>query len=157
MPSCLPRWRWQNRCVTRFNLAAFFLLIPLSARADEHPTLLLSVGTATLQVEIAATPRQQEQGLMARTHLDEDAGMLFIFERKSGYCFWMKDTLIPLSVAFLDDDGRVVNLADMQPMSTTLHCPDRAVRYALEANQGWFGRQRIQPGMRVNGLPPGIN
>lgn len=144
--------------MTRFNLAAFFLLISLSAFADERsPTLLLSAGTAMLRVEIAATPRQHEQGLMARTHLDEDAGMLFIFERKSGYCFWMKDTLIPLSIAFLDDDGRIVNLADMQAMSMALHCPGAAVRYALEVNQGWFARQRIQAGMRINGLPPGIN
>lgn len=141
--------------MTRFNLAALLLLIPLFACAGGRPpTLLLSAGAATLQVEIAATPQQHEQGLMARTHLDEDAGMLFIFERNSAYCFWMQDTPIPLSVAFLDDDGRVVNLADMQPMSTTLHCPGTAVRYALEVNQGWFGRQRIQPGMRINGLPP---
>lgn len=90
---------------------------------------------------------------MRRTHLDDDAGMLFVFEHPDRHCFWMKDTPLPLSIAFLSDDGRVVNITDMQPQTTDLHCAEAPVRYALEVKQGGFGRRGIRPGTRFTGGP----
>ena len=78
-------------------------------------------------------------------------GMLFVFEQASTQCFWMRNTLIPLSVAFLADDGTVVNLADMKPQSDDSHCSTKPVRYVLEMNQGWFAKRGVKPGTRISG------
>ena len=90
---------------------------------------------------------------MGRTRLDDGAGMLFVFESAARHCFWMRDTPLPLSIAFVDTDGRIVSLADMQPHSETLHCPPTDIRYALEVKQGEFQRRGIAAGTRVDGLP----
>lgn len=115
----------------------------------------LRVGSHVFRVEVAATPEQQALGLMQRSHLASDAGMLFVFEQKSRHCFWMKNTLIPLSIAFLADDGTIVELKAMQPRTQTLHCPAAPIRYALEVLQGEFENRRIRPGMRASGGPFG--
>jgi hypothetical protein len=86
---------------------------------------------------------------MMRERLGPNEGMIFVFPDKAGHCFWMKNTLIPLSIAFVDDDGTIVNIADMQPHSEASHCPARPIRYALEMEQGWFARRGLKPGGRL--------
>lgn len=115
--------------------------------------LPLRVGAHAFQVEVAATPQQRQQGLMGRTHLAADTGMLFVFEQPGRHCFWMRDTPLPLSIAFIDASGRIAGLADMQPRSDTLHCPAGDVRYALEVRQGEFQRRGIGVHLQVDGLP----
>ena len=136
--------------------ASMLAAISPETAADETialPQRALRAGNRPISVAVASTAQQRQHGLMGYTHLGDDAGMLFVFENKSGYCFWMKDTLIPLSIAFLDDDGSIVNIEDMLPRTLVIHCPKAAVRYALEMNQGWFRNKGIRPGMKINGLP----
>ncbi|WP_208733623.1 DUF192 domain-containing protein [Pseudomonas duriflava] len=122
------------------------------ALAEEGDLHKLRLGEHSIAVEVVETAQARQQGLMYREYLPDNQGMLFVFEAPKTVCFWMKDTLIPLSVAFLTDDGRIVGIADMQPKSETLHCSPRAVRLALEMNQGWFERNNTQPNDRVEGL-----
>jgi len=117
------------------------------------PRLRLEAGAHSLDVEVAATPEQRERGLMERTRLADDAGMLFIFEQKARHCFWMKNTPLPLSIAFIADDGSIVEIDDMQPLTTDPHCVHEAVRYALEVKQGGFSDKGMRPGTRITGGP----
>lgn len=125
----------------------------LAACARATPPHVLDVSGFRLQVEIADTPEARSRGLMHRTALAADAGMLFVFETPGRHCFWMKDTLLPLTLAFLDDRGRVLARTDMQPRSLELHCPPADVRLALEVAQTSPARARLAPGMTVSGLP----
>ena len=135
-------------------LAALLAAASLAVAAGSSlPTLKLQSGAHTFSVEVAANPQQRQTGLMGRTRLADDAGMLFVFEQKDVHCFWMKNTLIPLSIAFIADDGSIVSIADMQPQTLDFHCPKAAVRYALEVKQGGFRSPGIQPGMRFTGGP----
>ena len=113
------------------------------------PIATLQTGIHLIRAEIASAPQERATGLMFRTSLEPNHGMLFVFPEKAGHCFWMRNTLIPLSIAFLDDDGSIVNIVDMQPHSEASHCPLRAVRYALEMEQGWFAKRGIQPGSKL--------
>ncbi len=124
-----------------------------AAAASPLPRTELRSGPHRFDVEVAATPAQRAQGLMGRTALADDAGMLFVFETADRHCFWMKDTPLPLSIAFLGDDGTVVGIADMQPETRELHCAAVPVRYALEVRQGSFARRSIAPGGVVTGGP----
>ena len=159
---------WKRRCILPNECAMHFsalvkvsrLLAPLLASivcgacASEKDTPLpLRIGQHAFQVEIAATPQQREHGLMDRTQLPANGGMLFVFERAARHCFWMHNTPLPLSIAFIDDTGIIANLADMQAQTDTLHCPTTEVRYALEIAQGGFQQRGIAAGARVNGLP----
>ena len=92
---------------------------------------------------------------MWRKEMPQNEGMLFVFEQPATQCFWMRNTFLPLTAAFLADDGTIVNLADMKPQSTDSHCSAQPVRYVLEMNQGWFAQRRIQPGQRLSGKPLG--
>lgn len=121
--------------------------------AGKMPVKQLSVGIYVIQAEVAATPAEREQGLMLRTKMGSNEGMIFDFGAPAGVCMWMKNTLIPLSVAFIDLDGRIVNIEDMQPETLDSHCAKRTVNYALEMNLGWFKQKNIKPGMKVEGLP----
>jgi len=114
----------------------------------------LNAGIHLIHAEVAATPADRSRGLMHRKELGPSDGMLFVFEQPDTQCFWMRNTLIPLSIAFLAEDGRVVNVADMAPQTDTPHCSGEPVRYALEMNQGWFARRGIGPGVRIEGLAP---
>jgi uncharacterized membrane protein (UPF0127 family) len=130
----------------------------LSAAAESSaplPRLQLDAGAHTFGVEVAAIPEQRERGLMWRTRLAGDSGMLFVFEQKARHCFWMKNTPLPLSIAFIADDGTLVEIADMQPQTTNPHCAQEAVRYALEVKQDGFSSKGIQPGTRITGGPFG--
>lgn len=118
-------------------------------------TIKLGYGILNIKAEVALTPREHEIGLMHRTEMPTNDGMLFVFDRPGQQCFWMKNTLLPLSVAFLADDGAVVNVAEMKPQSLDSHCSAKPVRYVLEMNAGWFKRHGIKPGDKIAGEPFG--
>jgi hypothetical protein len=117
------------------------------------PTVKLTAGFHVITAEAATTGQARTIGLMHRERLAPNHGMLFIFEYKSQQCFWMRNTIVPLTIAFIEDDGTIVQLADMAPQSDFSHCSQRPVRYALEMEQGWFGKRGIAPGSKVGGLP----
>jgi uncharacterized membrane protein (UPF0127 family) len=117
------------------------------------PTIELKTGIYRIQAELADTPKTREIGLMNRTSMPTNSGMLFIFEQKAGHCFWMNNTKIPLSIAFIADDGKIVNIEEMQAETTNNHCPTAAIRYALEMNKLWFSDRVIVPGSVITGLP----
>lgn len=118
------------------------------------PTTRLSAGIHVITAEIAATEQSRTIGLMMRESLRPNHGMLFVFEDKSQHCFWMRNTLLPLSIAFIDDDGAIVNIQNMTPKSDASTCPPRAVRYALEMEQGWFAKRGLTAGSKITGIPP---
>ena len=129
----------------------------LLAQQAPQPTLRttkLTAGIHVITAEIASTPQSRMIGLMMRERLAPNHGMVFVFEDKSQHCFWMRNTLIPLSIAFIDDDGTVVSIADMSPKSEASTCPQRPVRYALEMDQGWFAKRGVTAGSKISGLPP---
>ena len=113
----------------------------------------LKVGMHSIRAQLAITPLQRQIGLMHRREMPSHEGMLFVFDEPSQQCFWMRNTLIPLSIAFLAEDGTVVNLADMKPQSDDSHCSAKPVRFVLEMNQGWFAKRGVKPGTRISGEP----
>ena len=115
------------------------------------PRAQLQAGMHLLQVQVASTGKQREVGLMWRKEMPIQEGMLFVFEQAAGQCFWMRNTLIPLTAAFIADDGTIVNLADMHPQSDTSHCSGQPVRFVLEMNQGWFAKRGIRAGQKIGG------
>ncbi|HEY6096077.1 MAG TPA: DUF192 domain-containing protein [Gallionellaceae bacterium] len=122
--------------------------------AAHAETITLSIGrpTTTIQAEVAYTRAARERGLMQRSALCEDCGMLFVFPDAGRLLFWMKDTPLPLSIAFIAADGHIINIEEMQPDSTDIHIARDDALYALEMNRGWFARHGIRPGDRVDGL-----
>ena len=139
-------------------LAALAVLAtPAAAMAQDGPqklpTTKLSAGMHVLNVEVAQTAQEHSIGLMFRPSMPTNDGMLFIFDRPGQQCFWMKNTLIPLSVAFLADDGSVVNIENMAPQTLDGHCSAKPVRFVLEMNEGWFAKRGIKPGFRLRGAP----
>jgi len=126
---------------------------PLVAMAAGMPTRVLTIDNQTLTVEVAATPETRATGLMNRFSLQQDHGMLFVFEAPQPLPFWMKDTYIPLSIAFVDDNGRILNIEDMRPRDEASHWSRGAALYAIEMRQGWFASKGIGAGSIVNGLP----
>lgn len=119
------------------------------------PRVGLSAGMYLIQAQVAATPQERAVGLMFRKEMPANEGMLFVFEQPSAQCFWMKNTLLPLTAAFVADDGTIVNLVDMQPQSLESHCSAKPVRYVLEMHQGWFDKRGIKAGSRLSGQPFG--
>jgi uncharacterized membrane protein (UPF0127 family) len=107
-----------------------------------------------IDAQLARTNDERATGLMHRKEMPQHEGMLFEFEQPSQQCFWMKNTLLPLSAAFVADDGTVVNVEDMKPQTLDSHCSARPVRFVLEMNQGWFAKRGIKPGFKLAGLPP---
>jgi len=106
-----------------------------------------------IDAQVASTPEQRSMGLMYRRDMPAQEGMLFVFEQATQQCFWMKNTLIPLTAAFVLDDGTIANLADMKPQSTDPHCSVKPVRVVLEMNQGWFAKRGIKAGSKLSGGP----
>lgn len=118
------------------------------------PVTALKIGPHAIRAEVADSEDERSRGLMFRNSMPQDQGMLFVFEEPGQYCFWMRNTLIPLSIAFLDDEGRIVDIAEMQAKDDrTHHCPSRPVRMALEMNRGWFRAHGADVGSQVQGLP----
>lgn len=113
----------------------------------------INAGMYQIDAQVAATPLQRQIGLMYRKEMPQQEGMLFVFEQASPQCFWMKNTLLPLTAAFVADDGRIVNLVDMKPQTTDNHCSEEPVRYVLELNQGWFAKKNIKKGAHLTGAP----
>ena len=142
-----PRWA---------SAIAALCFAALSAAQDSPQKLAqirLNAGIHNINAELASTPQQREIGLMFRTSMPTNDGMLFVFEQPSQQCFWMRNTLIPLSIAFLGDDGSVVNIDDMKPQTLDGHCSGKPVRFVLEMNQGWFAKRGIKPGSKLRGAP----
>ena len=133
------------------SLAAL-LLLATPALAQQLPVMQLSAGMHLIRAEVAADFSSRSRGLMHRKSLGPNAGMLFIFDAPAIHCMWMKNTYIPLSVAFLDAQGAIINIADMQPHNEESHCAARPSLYALEMEQGWFAKRGIKPGMKLAGL-----
>src|SRR5450759_1598723 len=119
----------------------------------ELPRTKLSAGIHLIDTQLATNPEQRETGLMFRKEMPASEGMLFVFEQPAQQCFWMKNTLLPLTAAFVTDDGSIVTLADMQPQTTDSHCSAQPVRYVLEMNQGWFRKKGIKTGSKLDGKP----
>lgn len=113
----------------------------------------LTAGMYRIDTQLAQTPQQREIGLMFRKEMPQQEGMLFIFEVPGVQCFWMRNTILPLTAAFVADDGTIVNMADMKPMSEDSHCSAKPVRYVLEMNQGWFDKRGIKAGAKLGGAP----
>jgi uncharacterized membrane protein (UPF0127 family) len=117
------------------------------------PRVKLQAGMHQMDVQVAYTPEQRQIGLMFRAEMPQHEGMLFVFEQATEQCFWMKNTPLPLTAAFVADDGTIVNLADMKPHTTDSHCSAKPVRFVLEMNQGWFAKRAVRAGFRLTGKP----
>lgn len=141
------------------SLFAFLIAVTIQALPDttlaagELPIVQLSINGHRIDAEVASTPEQRATGLMHRFSLRPDHGMLFVFERAEPLGFWMKNTFIPLSIAFVAADGRIVNIEDMAPHDESTHRSKAPVRYAIEMRKNWFAERGIKSGDRVDGLP----
>ena len=140
------------------SLAALLVLgFGLSAQAQESaqtlPAIKLRAGIHNIQAQVADTPQQHAIGLMHRRSMPGNEGMLFVFPEPATQCFWMKNTFLPLSAAFVADDGTVVNIENMKPQTLDSHCSKKPVRFVLEMHQGWFAQRDIKPGDRLAGPP----
>ncbi len=145
------------------TLAVAFCVAALAATTELHaqmgtpntglPTTTLTIGNTKVVAEVAATPDQRATGLMYRFSLPPDHGMLFVFETPQRLSFWMKNTYIALSIAYIDADGKILNIEDMAPRDERSHWSRGLALYALEMKQGWFAQKEITAGTRVLGLP----
>lgn len=134
-------------------LAVNVLGVQAAPTVTELATTPLTIGRHKLTAEVAATPAQREVGLMHRFSLKPDHGMLFVFERAEPQAFWMKNTYVPLSIAFIGNDGHIVSIDDMAPQDERSHWSNGPARFALEMRKGWFAERGIVAGDRVEGLP----
>ena len=125
--------------------------VALAAQA-QLPVVELSAGMHRIRAELAATFGDRMRGLMYREKLAQNSGMLFMFDAPEVQCMWMKNTLVPLSVAFLDETATIINIKDMEPHSEQSHCSKRPARYALEMERGWFAARGIKPGITLRGV-----
>ena len=143
--------------IRRLLLAAALAMATIAGAQDgpqpRLPTIDLTAGMHLIKAEVAQTEGQQAVGMMFRKEMGANEGMLFANAQAGGRCFWMRNTLIPLSIAFIDEDGTIVNIADMQPQSDASHCSAKPVRFALEMRQGWFSKRGIKAGFRLRGTP----
>jgi len=128
------------------------MLAALPAYAQTLPVVQLSAGMHLIRAEVAADMATRSRGLMFRKSLAQNAGLVFVFDEASQHCMWMKNTLIPLSVAFLDDNGTIINIENMAPQTEDTHCAARPARYALEMDRGWFAARGIKPGTKLGGM-----
>ena len=142
--------RWMNACLVLLGIGMSLQAMAQQPQMD-LPRARLSAGMHLLDVQLAQTPQERQIGLMFRREMPQHEGMLFVFEQPATQCFWMRNTLIPLTAAFLADDGTIVNLADMKPQSDDSHCSTKPVRFVLEMNQGWFAKRNIASGYKLGG------
>lgn len=120
---------------------------------QQLPTITLNAGMHNIVAEVARTEGQRQIGLMFRKQMASHEGMLFVFEEPATQCFWMRNTLIPLAAAFVDDSGTIVNVEEMAPQTDASHCSVKPVRFVLEMNQGWFAKRGLKPGFKLSGPP----
>jgi uncharacterized membrane protein (UPF0127 family) len=135
----------------RFALVA--LLLTIDSHSQDFPVTSLSIGVHLIRAEVATSEDERARGLMFRQRLAPNEGMVFRFPEPRQVCMWMKNTLLPLSVAFIGGDGKIINIEDMKPQTLDPHCGKKPARYALEMSQGWFRERNIHPGTPVSGLP----
>ena len=138
----------------RLLIAAIGFAAPLAVAQPQAklPTLALNAGIHVIDAEVASTFPSRAQGLMFRKSLAANQGMLFVFAEVERHCMWMRNTYVPLSVAFIDETGVILNIADMKPQTEDSHCAAGPARYALEVNQGWFAAKGVKPGAKISGL-----
>ena len=127
---------------------------PADGKPQSLPITTIKVGPHPVAAEVAATPDQRTIGLMYRFSLPADHGMLFVFPEPQPLSFWMRNTYIPLSIAYIDAEGRILNVVEMAPRSDATHPSRGEALYALEMRKGWFADKGVGPGTRVTGLPP---
>ncbi len=144
--------------LNRRILFAILLLVsamPMWAQESPQklPSVTLNAGMHNIQAEVAQTPDERSIGLMFRKSMGANEGMLFAFEQPAKQCFWMKNTLLPLSIAFVSADGTVVNIDDMKPQTLDSHCSVKEVPFVLEMNAGWFAKRGIKAGFKLKGPP----
>ena len=135
-----------------FSAIFISIAVPGWAQQPQLPLLELSAGMHRIEAEVAATPESRQTGMMLRTSMPSHRGMLFVFPEIAKHCMWMRNTLVPLSVAFLDEKGRILNVEDMLPKTEDNHCAARPARYALEMNLGWFGSRGMGAGFSIGGI-----
>lgn len=141
------------RPILGFILSLALLLgAAIPAARAQLPVVELSAGMYRIRAELAADDPSRMRGLMFRDSLGPNQGMLFVFDETTTHCMWMKNTLIPLSVAFLDESARVINVADMTPQSEEAHCAAQPARYALEMTRGWFAQRGLGAGAQIRGI-----
>ena len=149
-----------NACIPAWTLLGAVALGSAGAHGQQGPqpkldTIGLTAGMHVIKAELAVTATQQAVGMMMRTEMGANEGMLFVNGDNSPRCFWMRNTLLPLSIAFISDDGTIINIAEMQPRSEESHCSAKPVRYALEMNKGWFAKRGLHAGSKLRGGPFG--
>ena len=150
----MPRLSSATARLLATSLIALASTAPAAAQGQPQmnlPRIEITAGMHRIEAQVAASPQERQTGLMHRKEMPAHEGMLFVFEQPATQCFWMRNTLLPLTAAFVADDGSIVNLADMQPLSEDSHCSAKPVRYVLEMNQGWFAKRGIKAGARLGG------
>ena len=140
----------------QYVLCSILLLVSLTSHGQNAPQVdlervKLTSGVHRIDAQVAATPEQRQTGLMFRKDMPQHEGMIFVFDQPGKQCFWMKNTLIPLSAAFISDDGTIVNIEEMKPLVLDGHCSAQPVRYVLEMNKGWFAKKGIKAGSKLQG------
>ncbi|MCE7915711.1 MAG: DUF192 domain-containing protein [Nitrosomonas sp. PRO4] len=131
---------------------AVLMIAPIDAHSSKEHIISLTISGYLISAEVAHTPHSRSRGLMYRKQMNENAGMLFIFPESGFHSMWMKDTYIPLSVAFIDEHGIILNIANMQPQTSITHTSSGMAKYALEMKRGWFSARKINTGAQVLGL-----
>jgi len=155
MPAYTSRWmRHFNQVLLSLLACACTSLSAQEARQPQQlPVISLRAGMHIIKAQVAQTPQEQQTGLMWRKSMGSNEGMLFVFPQARQQCFWMKNTLLPLSIAFIADDGSIVNVDEMLPQTEKSHCSSAPVRYVLEMNKGWFKQHGMGAGQRLHGQP----
>ena len=153
MTSVNPRAALARRCLATLLLAASTLAAGQDGPQPRLQTISLTAGMHVIKAELAVSPSQQATGMMFRREMPGNEGMLFVNDDTATRCFWMRNTLVPLTIAFVADDGTIVNLADMKPFDEASHCSTKPVRLVLEMNQGWFAKRGIRAGAKISGPP----
>ena len=144
---------WCRTAAAGLLLAAGSVVVAQDAPQLNLERVKLAAGMHRIDAQVAATPEQRQTGLMHRKEMAQHEGMIFVFEQPAKQCFWMKNTLLPLSAAFISDDGTIVNIEDMKPLVLDAHCSTQPVRYVLEMNKGWFAKKGIKAGSKLQGPP----
>jgi hypothetical protein len=161
MPAASGHFSWSSdNTQMKKSLVLAAALLACAAFAQEDgvpqtnlPRVKLTTGMHVIDAQVATTPDQRMVGLMHRKEMPQHEGMLFVFEYPAQQCFWMKNTLLPLAVAFVHDDGTIANIDEMKEQTLDSHCSTAPVRYVLEMNKGWFARKGIKAGARLQGGP----